>query len=175
MSQQELAHHETNDHETPNDTNKETHRQYEHRDFRTRRVPSTRNNSARSTPTGGPPITCPSARSISVTIRCFESRSKLEHVKQLLLGHWGTTPGQNFIYAHLNRIIKQHDLNMIYVSGPGHGAPGGGGQRLPRRHVQRGLSQHQPGRGRAEKTVPAVFLSRRDFQSRFTADAGIDS
>ena len=48
---------------------------------------------------------------------------KLEHVKQLLLGHWGTTPGQNFIYAHLNRVIKQHDLNMIYISGPGHGAP----------------------------------------------------
>jgi xylulose-5-phosphate/fructose-6-phosphate phosphoketolase len=44
-------------------------------------------------------------------------------VKQLLLGHWGTTPGQNFIYAHLNRVIKQHDLNMIYISGPGHGAP----------------------------------------------------
>ncbi len=48
---------------------------------------------------------------------------KLEHVKQLLLGHWGTTPGQNFIYAHLNRVIKQYDLNMIYISGPGHGAP----------------------------------------------------
>jgi xylulose-5-phosphate/fructose-6-phosphate phosphoketolase len=48
---------------------------------------------------------------------------KLSHVKQLLLGHWGTTPGQNFIYAHLNRVIKQHDLNMIYISGPGHGAP----------------------------------------------------
>lgn len=48
---------------------------------------------------------------------------KLEHVKRLLLGHWGTTPGQNFIYAHLNRIIKQHDLNMVYISGPGHGGP----------------------------------------------------
>ena len=48
---------------------------------------------------------------------------KLAHVKQLLLGHWGTTPGQNFIYAHLNRVIKQHDLDMIYISGPGHGAP----------------------------------------------------
>ena len=44
-------------------------------------------------------------------------------VKQLLLGHWGTTPGQNFIYVHLNRIIKKHDLNMIYISGPGHGGP----------------------------------------------------
>jgi xylulose-5-phosphate/fructose-6-phosphate phosphoketolase len=48
---------------------------------------------------------------------------KLEHVKNMLLGHWGTTPGQNFIYTHLNRIIRQYDLNMIYVSGPGHGGP----------------------------------------------------
>ncbi len=48
---------------------------------------------------------------------------KLEHVKPRLLGHWGTTPGQNFIYVHLNRIIKQYDLNMIYLSGPGHGGP----------------------------------------------------
>ena len=44
-------------------------------------------------------------------------------VKHMLLGHWGTTPGQNFIYAHLNRVIKQHDLDMIYISGPGHGGP----------------------------------------------------
>jgi xylulose-5-phosphate/fructose-6-phosphate phosphoketolase len=48
---------------------------------------------------------------------------KLEHVKPRLLGHWGTTPGQNFIYAHLNRIINQYDLNMIYICGPGHGGP----------------------------------------------------
>jgi xylulose-5-phosphate/fructose-6-phosphate phosphoketolase len=48
---------------------------------------------------------------------------KLEHVKPRLLGHWGTTPGQNFIYVHLNRIIKQYNLNMIYISGPGHGGP----------------------------------------------------
>ena len=45
------------------------------------------------------------------------------HIKHLLLGHWGTTPGQNFIYVHLNRIIRQSDLDMIYVSGPGHGGP----------------------------------------------------
>jgi xylulose-5-phosphate/fructose-6-phosphate phosphoketolase len=44
-------------------------------------------------------------------------------VKHMLLGHWGTTPGQNFIYVHLNRIIKKYDLNMIYVCGPGHGGP----------------------------------------------------
>jgi xylulose-5-phosphate/fructose-6-phosphate phosphoketolase len=48
---------------------------------------------------------------------------KLEHIKPRLLGHWGTTPGQNFIYVHLNRLIKQYDLNMIYISGPGHGGP----------------------------------------------------
>lgn len=48
---------------------------------------------------------------------------KLEHIKKMLLGHWGTTPGQNFIYTHLNRVIKAHDLNMIYISGPGHGGP----------------------------------------------------
>jgi xylulose-5-phosphate/fructose-6-phosphate phosphoketolase len=45
------------------------------------------------------------------------------HVKPRLLGHWGTTPGQNFIYAHLNRIIKERDLDMIYIAGPGHGGP----------------------------------------------------
>ncbi len=47
----------------------------------------------------------------------------LEHVKPRLLGHWGTTPGLNFLYVHLNRVIRQRDLNMIYVCGPGHGGP----------------------------------------------------
>ena len=47
----------------------------------------------------------------------------LTDVKRMLLGHWGTTPGQNFIYAHLNRVIRKYDLDMIYVSGPGHGGP----------------------------------------------------
>jgi xylulose-5-phosphate/fructose-6-phosphate phosphoketolase len=49
---------------------------------------------------------------------------RLEHIKPRLLGHWGTTPGLNFIYAHLNRIINQHDLNAIFICGPGHGGPG---------------------------------------------------
>ncbi|NQT27854.1 phosphoketolase family protein [candidate division KSB1 bacterium] len=49
---------------------------------------------------------------------------KLEHIKPRLLGHWGTTPGLNFIYVHLNRVIKEHDLNVIYITGPGHGGPG---------------------------------------------------
>src|SRR5512143_899951 len=49
---------------------------------------------------------------------------KLEQVKPRLLGHFGTTPGLNLIYVHLNRIIKEHDLNVIYITGPGHGGPG---------------------------------------------------
>ena len=49
---------------------------------------------------------------------------KIEHIKPRLLGHWGTTPGLNFIYAHLNRMIRLRDLNMIFVTGPGHGGPG---------------------------------------------------
>ncbi|MFA5811213.1 MAG: phosphoketolase, partial [bacterium] len=47
----------------------------------------------------------------------------IEHIKPRLLGHWGTTPGLNFIYVHLNRAIKEQDLNMIYIAGPGHGGP----------------------------------------------------
>jgi len=49
---------------------------------------------------------------------------KIAHIKPRLLGHWGTTPGLNFIYVHFNRLIKKHDLNVIYVTGPGHGGPG---------------------------------------------------
>src|SRR5271163_4463875 len=49
---------------------------------------------------------------------------KLEHIKPRLLGHWGTTPGLNFIYAHINRVIRSRDLNAIFVTGPGHGGPG---------------------------------------------------
>lgn len=49
---------------------------------------------------------------------------KSEHIKNRLLGHWGTSPGLSFIYTHCNRLIKKYDLNMIYLAGPGHGAPG---------------------------------------------------
>src|SRR5437763_11483725 len=47
-----------------------------------------------------------------------------EHIKPRLLGHWGTTPGLNFVYAHMNRAIRRYDLDAIYVCGPGHGGPG---------------------------------------------------
>ena len=49
---------------------------------------------------------------------------EISHVKPRLLGHWGTTPGLNFVYAHLNRVIKARDLNVLFITGPGHGAPG---------------------------------------------------
>jgi xylulose-5-phosphate/fructose-6-phosphate phosphoketolase len=49
---------------------------------------------------------------------------ELKHIKPRLLGHWGTTPGLNLIYAHLNRMIKARDLKMLFITGPGHGAPG---------------------------------------------------
>jgi xylulose-5-phosphate/fructose-6-phosphate phosphoketolase len=49
---------------------------------------------------------------------------RAEHIKSRLLGHWGTTPGLNLLYAHMNRVIKQRDLNALYVTGPGHGGPG---------------------------------------------------
>src|ERR1700733_2974025 len=49
---------------------------------------------------------------------------KLEHIKPRLLGHWGTTPGLNFIYLHFNRLIKKYHLNVVYIAGPGHGGPG---------------------------------------------------
>jgi xylulose-5-phosphate/fructose-6-phosphate phosphoketolase len=48
---------------------------------------------------------------------------ELAHVKPIVVGHWGTTPGQNFIYVHLNRVIKSYDLDMFYIAGPGHGGP----------------------------------------------------
>ena len=66
---------------------------------------------------------------------------KLEHIKPRLLGHWGTTPGLNFIYVHCNRLIKKHDLNMIYVCGPGPRRAGHGREHLSRRHLQRVLSR----------------------------------
>src|SRR5918999_19703 len=53
----------------------------------------------------------------------LENPLKAEHIKPRLLGHWGTVPGINFIYAHLNRLIRRHDADVLLVTGPGHGAP----------------------------------------------------
>ena len=83
------------------------------------RMPLTGRSCAASMPTGGRRTTSPSARSTCSTTRCCASRCALEHVKPRLLGHWGTTPGLNFVYAHLNRLIVARDLQVLYVAGPG--------------------------------------------------------
>ena len=73
-----------------------------------------------------------------------------EHVKPRLLGHWGTTPGLNFIYAHLNRVIKKYDLDMIYIAGPGHGqgrARGAGSARHTEELTAATAARHAAGRG----------------------------
>ena len=96
----------------------------------------------------------------------------LSDVKPLVVGHWGTTPGQNFIYVHLNRVITKYDLDMFYVAGPGHGVrpwsptPTSG-------LLQRDLSRRQPRRVRAETLYPILFPGRY-FQPCGTHDSGID-
>ncbi|MBC7469262.1 MAG: phosphoketolase family protein [Ramlibacter sp.] len=77
----------------------------------------------------------------------------LADVKPMLLGHWGTTPGQNFIYAHLNRVIKAYDLDMIYVSGPGHGGPAVVGNT----YLEGTYSEVYPDIGRNEAGLKKLF------------------
>ena len=94
-----------------------------------------------------------------------------EHIKPRLLGHWGTTPGLNFIYVHLNRVIKKHDLDMIYITGPGHGGPG----LVANAYLEGTYSEVYPnisaGRGGHEAAVHAVLVSRRHPQPRGARDA----
>ena len=71
---------------------------------------------------------------------------KREHIKPRLLGHWGTSPGLNMLCVHLNRVIKKDDLNVIYIIGPGHGGPSLVAHAYLGRHLQRGVSEHQPRR-----------------------------
>jgi xylulose-5-phosphate/fructose-6-phosphate phosphoketolase len=78
---------------------------------------------------------------------------KPEHIKPRLLGHWGTTPGQNFIYVHLNRVIKQYDLDMIYVAGPGHGGPAVVGNV----YLEGTYSEFYPNIGRDEEGLRRLF------------------
>jgi xylulose-5-phosphate/fructose-6-phosphate phosphoketolase len=78
---------------------------------------------------------------------------KIEHVKPRLLGHWGTTPGLNFIYAHLNRVIRATDLNAIYVAGPGHGGPG----LVANVYLEGTYSEVYPHIGRDEEGLRRLF------------------
>jgi len=78
---------------------------------------------------------------------------KLEHIKPRLLGHWGTTPGLNFIYVHMNRIIKKYDLSAIYVCGPGHGGPG----MVANTYLEGTYSELYPAIGQNEEGMERLF------------------
>ena len=97
-----------------------------------------------------------------------------EHVKPRLLGHWGTTPGLNFLYAHLNRAIMQRDLDMIYIIGPGHGGPSLVAAAWLEGTYSRGLSQCHSRRGWYEAAVHAVLIPGWHPQSRGSGNPGFD-
>src|SRR5271165_6805988 len=78
---------------------------------------------------------------------------KPEHIKSRLLGHWGTSPGLSFLYTHLNRIIKKYDLNMIFMAGPGHGAPG----VLAPVYLEGTYSEIYPDKSQDEEGMAAFF------------------
>src|SRR4030043_2480804 len=89
---------------------------------------------------------------------------KKQHVKPRLLGHWGTTPGLNFLYVHLNRIIKKYDLNMIYLTGPGHGGPG----LVANTYLEGTYSELYPNVSRDERGMKRLF-------TQFSFPGGIPS
>jgi len=88
----------------------------------------------------------------------------LEHIKQRLLGHWGTTPGLNFIYVHLNRLIKMRDLNVIYITGPGHGGPA----LVANTYLEGSYSEFYP-------NIPQTEAGMRKLFKQFSFPGGIPS
>ena len=127
-----------------------------------------------SMPTGGPPTTCPSARSTCWTTRCCASRCEPEHVKPRLLGHWGTTPGPQL---HLRPPEPGHPglgpgRHLRHRSRPRR--PGDRRQRLPGGHLHRGLPEHHARRRGHAQAVPPVLLPRRHPQPRGAGDARLD-
>ena len=89
---------------------------------------------------------------------------RLSHIKPMVLGHWGTTPGQNFIYVHLNRVIKQHDLDMFYIAGPGHGGPA----LVANTYLEGTYSERYPNIGQDEAGLKRLF-------TQFSFPGGIGS
>src|SRR5262249_1395580 len=88
----------------------------------------------------------------------------LRHIKPRLLGHWGTTPGLNFVYVHLNRVITARDLNVIYIAGPGHGGPG----VVPNPWLEGTYSEIYP-------HVPQTVLGMQRLFKQFSFPGGIPS
>jgi len=89
---------------------------------------------------------------------------KLEDIKPRLLGHWGTTPGLNFLYVHLNRIIKKYDVNMLFVTGPGHGGPA----LVANTYLEGSYSEHYP-------HVPCSELGMKQLFKQFSFPGGVPS
>ncbi len=83
---------------------------------------------------------------------------EMEHIKKRLLGHWGSSPGQSFVWVHLNRLIKEHDLNMIFISGPGHGSPA----TLANTYLEGTYSEVYPEKGEQEAGMQ-LFLKEFSF------------
>ena len=94
----------------------------------------------------------------------LKERLRIEHVKPRLLGHWGTVPGLNFVYVHCNRMIKEHDLNMIYITGPGHGGPG----LVANTYLEGTYSEFYPDISQDEQGVKKLF-------TQFSFPGGIPS
>ena len=85
----------------------------------------------------------------------------VDHIKHRLLGHWGASPALSFVWVHLNRMIVKHDLDVVFVAGPGHGAPGVLGPDLPRRNLLGVLPGQDRRRRRDAEVLQAVLLPRR--------------
>jgi len=83
----------------------------------------------------------------------LKSPLNIGHIKPRLLGHWGTTPGLNFIYVHLNRMIKKYDLDMIYITGPGHGGPG----LVANAYLEGSYSEYYPDVSQDEEGMKKLF------------------
>ena len=96
-----------------------------------------------------------------------------DHIKKKIVGHWGTVPGQNFIYTHLNRVIKEYDLDMIYISGPGHGGNAMVAQDWLDGSYQEVYPNITRDRGGHAAPLQAVLLPRRHPQPRRARDPGL--
>ena len=111
-------------------------------------------------------------RSIGLTNPLLKEPLQLKHVKPRLLGHWGTTPGLNFIYVHLNRVIKEYDLSVVYITGPGHGGPG----LVANAYLEGTYSEVYPNIGQDEAGLKRLFTQfsfpGRHSQPRRPGDAG---
>ena len=83
----------------------------------------------------------------------LETPLELKHIKPRLLGHWGTTPGLNFLYVHLNRLIRQNDLDMIFIAGPGHGGPA----LIAQTYLEGAYSERYPAVGRNRQGLQRLF------------------